>query len=184
MIDYKKLITAQKHYTELGYKYVDLPWHCSTWVSDLTKPEDRKNIALFDVPYKCFVASAEQAFMEKIYKHELDTGYYQSITPCFRPEPVIDKLHNFYFMKLELCYVLENKTYFNKEKEIELVLIHAQELFITLGKNTTIEKINDDQYDLLHNGVELGSYGFRNFFNRPFIYGTGISLPRFDYDKI
>lgn len=42
----------------------------------------------------------------------------------------------------------------------------------------SIEKV-DYGYDLLLSGIEVGSYGFREYKNNKWIYGTGLAEPRF-----
>lgn len=183
-IDYVRLGLALEYYKRLGYTYIDLPWTVPEWVSNLTKPVDRRNLYLFGQHQSCLVASAEQSFLYKLIKEELPEGKYVGITPCFRDEEVLDSTHGNYFMKIELFSTLNVSVYALNN------LIHDCKRFFEGFIPTEIELTNTDTYVIktTFSNIELGSYGI-NMKNIPmpnftykeisWMYGTGLAEPRF-----
>ena len=56
--------------------------------------------------------------------------------------------------------------------------------FLTLSRFLGIDDVlgtisTDEGYDIVLNGIEVGSYGIRQHENLRWIYGTGIAEPRF-----
>lgn len=169
-IDYILLAEAQSYYSGLGYRYIDLPWTVDEIYSNATKPIEYKN---FYIDNKVLVASGEQSFIELAVNNKLVPGKYFGITPCFRDER-IDRIHNKYFMKLEL---FQNDV--TDIIELGFMIEDVQKFFSELSVDT-IKTITPDGFDITTiNNIELGSYGIREVLGIKYIYGTGLALPRF-----
>ena len=168
-IDYKKLIRAIDFYEGYGYKYIEVPWTVSENIANITKPIEARN---FYVNNKCLVASAEQSFLELSINYNLLPGRYCSMTPAFRDEAVFDRLHAPYFMKLELFQSIDVNF------ENLAFMIDKAERFFSQYCNTT-KAITEDGFDInTQQGIELGSYGIREYNGFQWIYGTGCAEPR------
>lgn len=120
------------------------------------------------------VASGEQSFLYLYNKGFLPKGQYQTVTPCFRDEQ-FDAYHTKYFIKNELI----------KTDSVELKSLHdvveiAFEFFKhKLGNDVKIETvIQNKEYDISFDKIELGSYGIRNCEFMSWIYATGVAEPR------
>lgn len=164
----KLLLKALSSYEKLGYEVHDVPLIIDKDVCDFTKPIGAKNFEHHD---KDYIASAEQSFLQLIKDKEIKNGKYQALTPCIRNEPVLDGLHYLIFHKLELIEI--GSTDFMR------IVIEAQQVMLSLGVETHLEK-TDLGVDIMdHNEVELGSYGTRCYLGVNYIYGTGIAEPRF-----
>ena len=185
---YKHLIHAIKYYEAAGFKWLDVPWAVSEEAIYLTRPPH----VVGDPPSyasggkKIFpVASAEQSFLQmQMDATERMASSYVTMTPCYRNEPVIDELHQPYFMKVEL--ISWDKT---THEDLTKMVAHARLLFeenlwMDCVKNTDPDPIGIEAYDLVtsHTGIELGSYGIRE---HPkvgrWLYGTGLAEPRYSY---
>ena len=132
----------------------------------------------------CPVASAEQSFLQLKLDNPSFDGKCVAITPCFRNEPVLDDLHQPYFMKVELIN-WDNTEREDMDKMIaDARLLFEQELWVDVVPNTDPDPIGIVAYDIVttHTGIELGSYGIRE---APkvgrWLYGTGLAEPRYSY---
>ena len=164
-VDYALIASAIAFYEKLGYEHKHLPWAVPRAVSTITAPVE-KLVPLndeFDL-----VGSAEQSFIWKFIEEKLE-GTFLSVTPCFRREPIYDELHYNYFMKLEL---------FSTEKHANDLIDDALKFFRKFIDIRCDTIVTDDGVDIVCNGIELGSYGFRSIDSRNWAYGTGLSLPR------
>lgn len=169
---YKRLVEASNYYTSQGYKYVELPWEVDNTTSDITKPPECKDYKLND---GVLVASGEQSFLQLIIDDKLTFGKYQGITPCFRHEYQYDDMHKPYFMKLELI------KYGINLNSIDLVDILNKAInFFNNYIECEVIKIANFQFDIVtkNNKIELGSYGYRQYKDIEWIYGTGLAEPR------
>ena len=165
-IDYKILAEALDFYTKRGYSYKEVPWVVSEEATDTTRPKDR--IAT-KVPYGDLVGSAEQGFIELLKRGDT-LGRHCAITPCFRDEPDYDDLHHAYFMKCEL---------YDGQATPEHLQTMIDDAVTFFSRYMTVKVVQTDiGYDINGNGIELGSYGFRQYKKIRFIYGTGCALPR------
>lgn len=180
MINYKNLQTSIEYYSLLNYTRIEVPWTVSTEVSKITKPSVVKQDWIIEGKNKSLVASAEQGFLYLYLKEFLPKGRFQAVSPCFRDE-VWDYLHTKYFMKNELIITD------NINKSILLEMIDNSRLFFknqlshyNAFKDTllTIDSIDQNNYDINYNGLELGSYGIRECDYLKWIYGTGCAEPR------
>src|ERR1700722_19548558 len=98
LIDYNILNHSIFYYKTNGFEYIEVPWTVDESISNMTKPDYKKNFFLKE---KSLVGSAEQSFMQLIKENKLNYGKYITTTPCFRDE-IVDDLHKQYFMKTEL----------------------------------------------------------------------------------
>lgn len=167
---YKTISDSIIFYRLNGFVYIDAPWTVREDVSNITKPNDRKN---FYVQDKALVASGEQSFLELMIDGKLKPGSYVTCTPCFRDERV-DDLHKTYFIKTELI-VTDNVT----EKKLEEVLNLCYE-FYSQYLPVDIQPMDDGTYDIVSkdSNIELGSYGIREHGEHKWIYATGCAEPR------
>lgn len=176
-MDIDKLYAAKQYYQEsLGFTYIEVPWTCPQSVqlktcSKRVSPTKTDNGLIL-------VGSAEQSFLNLILNGELESGDYQTITPCFRNDKQ-DELHQLYFTKLELI------SYWTEINPIFPLSMAEMALnFFKRYLDCVIIEMGDLQYDIISSdkGVELGSYGTR-FINEKlmYTYGTGLALPRLNY---
>lgn len=180
IIDYNILGHSQKFYSERGYKGIETPWTVTMAVSNITKPEDKKQEFFIPSKNKVLVSSGEQGFLYLYLKGFLPKGRYFTISPCFRDE-VFDFLHTKYFMKTELIITDDVS-----KSGLEKIIDDAFEFFsLYLPKeNLSIHKSPDSEgtdifYTNDNDCYELGSYGIRSCEYLDWVYGTGIAEPRF-----
>lgn len=194
----KILIDAVSHYERLGYQLIDVPYLVDVDVSNLTKPWFVDN--LHHDNKKVYVGSGEQSFIQLMKERKINKGKYMCITPCYRDEKDLDKLHLRMFMKLELINISDelNKPCFIQQQGKRIVyevLNDAKEFFDQYSDNIRIiqtgtHRVNDwmgsnifgscMEHDILNNDIEIGSYGIRETLYGRFVYGTGLALPRFN----
>ena len=188
MIDYNKIGFAVDYYGGLGFKYIAVPWIVSEEAVTATAPV---GVRMFNTFAGELVASGEQSFIEIRKKLMASSGFpalFQCVTPCFRDEPIQDALHRQYFMKNELIAVLHP----THEKEqipwaaIDFLIRTSLAFFKKFTKEyDTVKVVNAPQdnsivnKDILINGIEVGSYGYRHYSDFCWVYGTGIAEPRF-----
>lgn len=171
MINLKLIDNAIGFYQEHGFKRIETPWLVPDEINKITQPNFVKSyhIPNFD---KSLVGSGEQSFLYLLSKHQLPTGKYQTLTPCFRDE-IEDLTHFTQFMKLELI-----DTQDTSEPNLLNIISYAETFFNSvLNKKTEIIK-TDIGYDIMFNNIELGSYGIRKHEYLSWIYATGIAEPR------
>lgn len=178
-IDYQMLAEAVTYYKSLGYTQIEVPWIVDDDVSMVTCPHE-DNAFKIGI-YEHLVGSAEQGFIQ-LLKFTPDLlefdKFYFAVSPCFRND-VQDELHSHWFMKLEL---------FLKRRPESCHLFHylhlmdaARRLFNKLINDKVTYYLRHDHLkhdDIIYNGIELGSYGKRDYNGIDFLYGTGLALPR------
>ena len=171
VIDYRKLATALDYYCSLGYEYIEAPWVVSPESTAVTLPLGR---VATSITYGDLVGSGEQSFIELLRRGK-SMSKACCITPCFRQEESYDELHHAYFMKLELIDTAATRQNLQK-------MIGTAERFLSRYIDVAVIQTAADSYDIVasESGIELGSYGFRSYDGKPFIYGTGVALPRLD----
>lgn len=165
-IDWKLLGIAVDHYERLGYRYVEVPYAVPEEIIRLTLPSqyDAPGVE----PFGCLVGSAEQSLLHL----DLPPGVYVACSPCFRPEPVLNELYQYHFMKVELFQT--GHGFLNPMK----MLMDAHD-FMSRYAKLEVER-TDVGKDLTVAGIEVGSYGLREAGGRTWACGTGLALPRFD----
>lgn len=179
MIDYKLVARAIEAYEREGYKYVETPWYVGDEAVAATLPEGKKGFDLGHPTLKLgkLVGSAEQGFLQMMLDGTLKPGFYQSAGPCFRDEQALDAQHHYSFFKLELINYLDPK----EEFAFARVMAHHADMVMwrLFDKEHEVKCVPTDAgYDLEINGVEVGSYGYREHAGHRWVYGTGLALPR------
>jgi hypothetical protein len=199
-LQYARLLDACEFYEKLGFKYVDVPWTVTRAAVLMTRPpwmqgEPFSYAAGGD--FKFPVASAEQSFiqmqLDALATGDRIKGNYCAITPCFRSEPVLDDLHQPYFMKLELI------SWYGTEEDMNRMIVGAklyfahehpgdhpgEDLMVSVVENNDPDSLGVTQaYDIVaaRTGIELGSYGIREHAKvGRWVYGTGLAEPRYSY---
>lgn len=175
IVDYKLLSKAIKFFSHKGYTQVETPWRVSEESINLTF----KSSEAFKSDDKFLVGSAEQGFLEMISDGILEYGRYMSVSPCFRNEKE-DYYHQQEFIKLELIDIILVKNMFALNLMRDNVLKFITKHLKVKSSSIVVVSTNDDStdFDILIDGIEYGSYGFRNIEEKVYIYGTGIALPR------
>jgi hypothetical protein len=188
---YQRLGVAIGFYEKRGFRPLDVPWAVSREAMDITRPTwAGATTMMYNAGGNdlCPVASAEQSFlqmqMDAIDRGQRMDGSYVAMTPCFRNEPIIDDLHQPYFMKVEL--ISFDKT---GPAALDGMIERAQEFFeiwvdTEIIPNTDPDPIGEIALDIVgkHSKLELGSYGLRE---HPrvgrWLYGTGVAEPRLSH---
>ena len=178
MINYKILHEAQEYYEGEGFQFVETTWTVPHEIMMITyyieKPDNPFYLKHKD---KTLVASGEQSFLAMYNKGFLPKGKFQTITPCFRDE-TFDETHTKYFMKNELIITDIQ----DSEEQLKQIVECAQKFFqrfVPEKEDVRIVKCGDLAYDLYYQGVEIGSYGYRECSFLKWIFGTGVAEPRF-----
>lgn len=172
MISSAGIFEALTHYQLLGYTLLDVPMCVDQSTSRITKPVQFEDHFHTD---KVYVGSAEQSFIQLHKDQKLEDGRYMAITPCVRPEKVVDDLHYEVFLKIELISV--------GAQEVRRLTADAQSFFtkhFDVRRVETNESIDSCDLVSVVDEVEVGSYGIRQMVDGTFYtYGTGIAEPRF-----
>jgi seryl-tRNA synthetase len=186
-INWFLLIDGLKHYINNGYTYVNAPWDVMQDISAITKPIDKDDFPLRDG--QVLVGSAEQSLISIMkgaanpeYDIPFDTNIV-TVTPCFRNEPVLDELHQLYFMKVELfrCWM-----WMDKHNKGEMAKQYTEQLlsdaldFYNKYIPCQVLKINDNTFDIVDkkNNIELGTYTSYTHGYHEWVCGTGVAEPR------
>lgn len=171
-VDWGLLARALDWYASQGFRRLDLPWTASPDACAVTCPDLSRAWSLEGEGQ--LVGSAEQAFMQEQFDGHLRPGRYVALTPCFRNEPVRDRLHLPYFMKVEL--------YSNEavQSGLDLEFAKTARFFMLLSGAREVEVVKTDEgYDLEIAGIEVGSYSCRSHSGHAWTCGTGLAEPRF-----
>ncbi len=186
-VNYFRLAQAHNAWTSKGYRYVDVPYWVSKRAIEMTFPDDIlpdwgrfpvEGTEHYHGEPQYLVGSAEQSFCQIMLDGNLPAGRYCAITPCFRDE-IEDDLHHRHFMKLEIIDTTGDVG------ALSNILGYARDIFadlVNVGFDEPLPlKIIEYQggYDYELDGVEIGSYGFREAEGFGWAYGTGLAEPRF-----
>lgn len=189
MVNYGLIDLASHHYDSYGYNRIESPWLVTKEISDITNTMGlssyivRKDVELKE---KIFVASGEQSFLYLINKGFLpESGKFHTVTPCMRND-AFDLTHTKYFVKLELID-FDTKNHLslhNFETDVNLMIQTALGFFkkhVDQSRLTVEKTVNTEfpNWDIMLDGVEIGSYGYRECLFCNWIYGTGLAEPRF-----
>lgn len=175
MINYQLLADSQKYYKEKGFRPIEVPWIVPKEIDNITKPIQFNHSTINNTD-DCLVSSGEQSFLDLNINHNC-SGFVrlQSITPCFRLYDIEGDLHRKYFMKNEL-FITDIVTLNELHKVIDIAFGFFEQYF---DKNDLyLDEIDKYSYDITYKGIEIGSYGIRNFNSLEWIYGTGCAEPR------
>lgn len=168
-INWHYLAEALDYYKKQEFEYIEVPWIAPTHIMKITFPGDYRFKTTLGDP----VASGEQSFLHLQLDQGLKRGKYMTITPCFRDEPETE--WNFkQFIKLELYVTLSVS-----DIHLKGIIGNAHYLFERILKEK-VERVQmeDGSYDLTCKGIELGSYGIREYDSVKWIYATGLAEPR------
>lgn len=166
-IDWRMLGEAVVYYQSLGYQYVEVPYAVPKDIIRLTLPPEYDDAIQPVEPYGCLVGSAEQSLLSM----DLPDGSFMAVSPCFRPEPVLNEFYQKHFMKVELFQL--GQGIMNPMQ----MLLDAK-TFMDARATTGVLRTPEGK-DLTVDGIEVGSYGFRKAAGREWACGTGLALPRF-----
>lgn len=167
-IDWRMLADAIAYYERIGYTYVEVPYAVSKDIIRLTLPPEYDDAVQPVEPFGCLVGSAEQSLLSMDLPPQDGLGYV-ACSPCFRPEPVLNELYQFHFMKVEL---------FQTDNLNPIRMLLDAQMFMNRFALTEVVR-TDQGKDLTVDGIEVGSYGFRSAEGRKWACGTGLALPRF-----
>jgi hypothetical protein len=171
IVDWSILAASLKFYEAIGYRRIEAPWFQPHDVIAETCPEPS---GILTVPgFGGLVGSAEQSLMAADFEGNLGSGKFVSLTPCFRNEPVIDRLHMNCFMKVEL--------YDNERCDADSVsaMLETARRFMEVATGHRPSLLpTAEGFDLMIGSVEVGSYGIRTRRGKTWVYGTGVAEPR------
>lgn len=175
-ISIKLINEAIGFYKSYGFQMIDVPVVVDQDVSQLTKPKGIPDLSHVDG--KVYVASAEQSFIQLHKEGKLPDGTYMAITPCYRPERILDETHYLMFIKLELICVGEDR----KSDFVDYAYGFFSKAIPDIYEDEVMCNDHEVSYDLMFGGVELGSYGCRKMLDGTvYTYGTGMASPRFEH---
>jgi hypothetical protein len=167
-----------------GLQYVDLPWVVPKEFSDATRPAECRDLRTF---HGSFVASGEQSFLQLWEAGQLAGARgYVGWTPCLRDDK-LDATHQHGFMKAEwfvpVVAVNPRDAYGSLMQlvkiQVEVFRLVAKDCGEPMQGSIEVVEMGAEQLDIELNGIEIGSYGRREFRGRHYLYGTALALPRF-----
>lgn len=174
-INWKLIVLTHDYWENQKFEHVNVPWLVNRKYTAIT----HNNADDWNVLWTRkgdLVGSAEQGFIQSRYDGQLKQGKFIATSPCFRTDSQ-DITHQTHFMKSEL-HINDEVT-----KEVLHSILHRAEIFFnTIATSNTVKVVHkprDDEYDITLNGIEIGSYGIRQFGTYKWIYGTAIAEPRF-----
>lgn len=185
MIDYEMIGDAVNFYSAKGFARVESPWLVTKEIADITAPPGASTYIVqkdTETKQKTFVASGEQSLLYIINKGFLPgDGKVQTVTPCMRNDP-FDETHTKYFMKLELMHYSTSddlSSFANVDRMIDAALAYYK-CHVPQSDLKVVEVSGPSKtFDIVLDGVEIGSYGHRTCLFCNWIYGTGLAEPRF-----
>jgi hypothetical protein len=161
------LYSAMTFFKNSGYHFITVPMLVDEDVIRLTLPHDRQPKFHNN---KCYVGSAEQSIYQLIKEGKDLPPKALAITPCQRDEMVLDELHQEIFLKIELACTDNTITY----RDIANDVMNFYSQFTDKAKIVDF----DNSFDIEIGGIEVGSYGQREYKGRIIHFGTGLALPR------
>lgn len=173
MINYQIIADSVAFYINQGFSYMETPWLIDKAADDATR---LPHGTIYEVNgNKRLPASGEQSFINMMLLGQLPTGKYVTVTPCFRDDDV-DLIHKKWFLKTELIITDLSAFYPNLK-----CMVAAKNFFSKQGiPYNDIETVKTKNgHDLIYKDIELGSYGYREYGNLKWVYGTGVAEPRF-----
>jgi hypothetical protein len=162
------LYSAMTFFKNSGYHFITVPMLVDEDVIRLTLPHDRQPKFHNN---KCYVGSAEQSIYQLIKEGKDLPPKALAITPCQRDEMVLDELHQEIFLKIELACTDNTITY----RDIANDVMNFYSQFTDKAKIVDF----DNSCDIEIGGIEVGSYGQREYKGRIIHFGTCLALPRF-----
>jgi hypothetical protein len=167
----------------LGYQYVEVPWAVPARAIRSTFGGRIQPVLGSDL---YAVGSGEQSFVELQLQGKLPPGRYITMTPCFREEMQHSDITRPHFMKAEL-YITEGITEDTpRELATMCMRMYRQMLMNEMRSDGISDRLielkatkTDEGWDVMLDGVELGSYGMRTYEGVTWVYGTALAEPRF-----
>lgn len=178
MINWQHVAQAIEHYKGKGYLYLELPWIVTPEAIMVTLPNYHEAV---HTRYGDLVGSAEQAFIQKFVMEDWHcAGRFVAAGPCFRDDD-LDELHQLHFFKVELIEIQRDQYRVDDwaPAALKLMLEDALGFYTSLDHRGVYPQMTDDGYDIMYQGIELGSYGIRHHKGWTWVYGTGYADPRF-----
>lgn len=163
-IDWTMLGAAVEFYKSFGYQYIEVPYAVPEEFIRLTLPPQYEPDRVEGLG--CLVGSAEQSLLSL----DLQDGSYMAVSPCFRPEPVLNEFYQRHFMKVELFQIGDL-----------MPMSMMEDAHMFMSRYATVEVLETPEgWDLTVDGIEVGSYGMRQAGIYKWACATGLALPRFD----
>ncbi len=185
-IDWDSIAAAMSAYQRLGYRRIEVPWTAPLEVLvatiQLASPgiHDPARFVSVCSGVGHMVGSAEQSILASRLDGSLPPGKYVACTPCFRAHDGFTDIHQPYFVKVELWVDTgDHQEHRNVMKDARSFM--ATRLDWKRVDRDEITELRDGPMasDLMLSGIEIGSYGWREFDGISWAYGTGIAEPRF-----
>lgn len=174
-IAWKYIAQAVEFYESVGFTYIEVPWIVDPKVVAVTLPEGHKP---YDTVGGTLVGSAEQSFLALAVAGKLESGAYVAASPCFRDDTP-DELHQNTFFKVELIDIRPISEPFGQYDVRKMARI-ARNFLVNLPCAWESQIVEYEHgFDIELNGIELGSYGYRQHGDWHWVYGTGLAEPRF-----
>lgn len=174
-IDWQLLASAVQFYEVYDFQYVELPYIVPTSINNITFDGRGYDVSSLH----SLVGSAEQSFLNDAVSpwrdHDVPPGRYVGCTPCFRREDTHTALHQPHFMKVELFQVPGE----DRETDAYTMMMMAREFMRANCSRPVLVEQTKEGWDLVVDGLEVGSYGVRQHGDFLWAYGTGLALPRF-----
>lgn len=161
-------------------QYVQLPWMASQEALGATRPPERVPNTDIQTSFGYLVASGEQSFMDMVPQLKANQ-LYVGWTPCFRHEPSFDATHHYYFMKAEAFVRCSASQVSSEVDRVRNIAMLGFETLLRLSNTTAQLEFRQTAihaYDIECNGVEVGSYGCRNYKGQTYVFGTALAEPR------
>lgn len=181
LIDYSLLAQAIIYYKEMGFTQIEVPWIVREEHALATAPKGERGVGYVTDSGGYLVCSAEQGFIALLRNGSLEKEkLYFSVSPCFRNE-LSSEVSSKQFVKLELFAYTDDARGDLNILNRDLIASNIEEYAYRFFSSFTDVKIvsTDIGTDICHvDGLELGSYGFREIDGLFCIYGTGLALPR------
>lgn len=177
--DYSKIAESIRYWGRLGFQHIEVPWMVPSYFDEITRPKGAYPFLIrHDNQIKGLIGSAEQSLVYLGMHSRIPKGRYMAVTPCFRSDPE-DNMHTQHFIKNEL-----HDTTNTKRKDLEVVLTQAVHFFKIYVPDVKVVSVTDMNpytqiaFDIMHNNIELGSYGIREHSGYRWLYGTACAEPR------
>lgn len=164
-----------------GAHVVNLPWMASQAAMDATRPPERSPNSDIGTSFGFLVASGEQSFMDLREDDWANGQTYLGWTPCFRHEPTFDSTHHYYFVKAEVFVPVEENKIAEEVDRVRNIAMMGFESALRLSNHTArleFRQTGAAAYDIECNGIEVGSYGARQFKGKWYVFGTALAEPR------
>lgn len=163
-----------------GAVFIPLPWMASQEAVDATRPPERAPNTDIQTPFGFLVASGEQAFMDMASTLQ-EKQIYIGWSPCFRHEPSFDATHHYYFLKAEaFVRCSSSQAPLEVDRVRNIAMLGFKTLLRLSNTNAQLEfrQTAIHAYDIECNGIEVGSYGYRNYNGQTYVFATALAEPR------